>query len=123
MRIALPVWEDSVSTVFDSAKTFAIVETEQEEALRRKEESFDGEDILLKIRKLTDEHIELVICGALSREFSELLLMHGIEKIEGIHGKIEDVIDAYLTGSLLSIRFYMAGCDHTLSKQANIRTS
>ena len=123
MRIALPVWEGSVSTVFDSAKTFALVETEQGKTLRLEEEGFDGEDILLKIRNLTAEHIDLVICGALSREFSELLLMHGIEKIEGIHGKIEDVINAYLTGSLLSNKFFMAGSDHAGSGQVNIQAS
>ncbi len=123
MRIALPVWEGSVSTVFDSARTFTLVETEQGKTLRREEEGFDGEDILLKIRKLTTEHIDLVICGALSREFSELLLMHGIEKIDGIHGKIEDVIDAYLAGSLLSNKFFMAGSDHRGSERLNIQAS
>jgi len=65
------------------------------------------------IRKL---EIDVLICGAVSRLFSEMLKASGIKIISEISGPAEDVLEAYLNGNLLQKKFLMPGSKNNISK-------
>jgi len=117
MRVAIPVWEDKVSPVFDTALRLLIVEVEDWQEASRFETSFAGQDDIsrrcLRIRELT---LDILICGAISQPFSNLLTASGIDIIAEISGHAEDILDAYLQGNLSHSRFLMPGCKRLKSK-------
>lgn len=53
--------------------------------------------------------IGLIICGAVSDLFYNLLREAGIDLVCGITGDIDEVIDAYRKGTLEHARFRMPG--------------
>ena len=59
-----------------------------------------------RIRKLG---VDVLICGAISRTFSDLLEASGIDIIQGISGKIEEILKAYFNGALIQTKFLMPG--------------
>ena len=113
MRIAIPIWEDRISPVFDAATRLMILEIESNKELGRLEIAMDAEEELHNRFKLIDElDIDCIICGAISRSFLEKLNGLGIKIIYGISGKVDDVLSAYLNNK--PFEFLMPG--HNISK-------
>ncbi|RPH85843.1 MAG: dinitrogenase iron-molybdenum cofactor biosynthesis protein, partial [Desulfobacteraceae bacterium] len=53
--------------------------------------------------------IDTLICGAISRLFHNLLADAGIEVISWVSGSAEEVLKAYLDGTLSQPKFSMPG--------------
>jgi predicted Fe-Mo cluster-binding NifX family protein len=53
--------------------------------------------------------VAVVICGAVGSVFHNLLAERNVEVVCGITGDIEEVIEAYLRGTLSQARFRMPG--------------
>ena len=68
------------------------------------------QDIPRRCLRIQDLKVNVLICGAISRPFSMLLMSAGIKIISGISGPAEDVLSAYLHGSLSNSKFLMPGC-------------
>ena len=97
MKIAIPVWEERISPVFDAATTLLIVEVESDQELGRCEVNIGTEKELHNRFKLIGElDIDCIICGAISRVFLEKLNGLGIKIIYGISGRADDVLRSYL---------------------------
>lgn len=110
MKIAIPVWEDKVSPVLDTASKLLIVEVEDQKEASRFEKFLDAHDLSLRCLKIKDLGIDILICGAISRQFSDMLTASGMDIIPWISGHPEDVLKAYLQGTLFHPRFFMPGC-------------
>ena len=110
MKIAIPVWEDKVSPVLDTASRLLIVEVLDQKEASRLEKSLDAHDLTLRCLRIKDLGIDVLICGAISRQFSNMLTASGMDIIPWISGNPEDVLRAYLQGTLLHPRFFMPGC-------------
>jgi len=120
MKIAIPIWEDIISPVLDTASRLLIVEVEEEgKELSRFQIYLDEQDLLrrcLRIRKL---EVDILICGAISFTFSRMLAASGIDIIPEISGCAEEILEAYLQGELLDSRFLMPGCKRNRFGQEN----
>ena len=118
MKIAIPIWEDRISPVLDTASRLLIVEVEEKgKELSRFQIYLDEQDLVrrcLRIRKL---EIDILICGAISYTFSRMLAASGIDIIPEISGRAKEILDAYLQGDLLDSRFLMPGCKRNRSGQ------
>ncbi len=102
MRIAIPVWEDRISPVFDAATRLMVVELESNKELARFEIVIDAdEELHNRFRLINELHIDCIICGAISRPFLQKLMGLGIKIIYGISGKVDDVVSTYLKGNPL----------------------
>jgi predicted Fe-Mo cluster-binding NifX family protein len=110
MKIAVSIWEKRVSPVFDVSKRFLIVCIENNQEIRRYEENISEDDIVEKSRYLIDLGAEMLICGAISRSYEEILLASGIQVVPEICGQVEDVIQAMISGELNEKKFLMPGC-------------
>jgi predicted Fe-Mo cluster-binding NifX family protein len=109
MRIAISIWEDKISPLFDTASKLLIIENETQKESSRYEVHLLKQDLSKKCRFMQSLHIDILICGAVSRQFSEMLKASGIKVISGITGPARDVLKAYQQGTPLHSKFFMPG--------------
>jgi predicted Fe-Mo cluster-binding NifX family protein len=110
MKIALPVWENKISPVLDTASRLLIVEIKEGGEISRFEVFLDERNPSRRCHRILGMGVNAVICGAVTRHFSEMLKASGIKLIPGISGQPDDVLHACLEGNLEQPRFFMPGC-------------
>ncbi len=116
MKVAVTVWGDWISPVFDSARTFLILETQGGVIINRRIEKVDM-NLSGKILELGDVvRINVLICGALSIEVESLFKAGGVEVIPFISGAVEEMISSFVAGSDLA-DFIMPGCSRRCCRQ------
>jgi len=117
MKIAIPIWDNRISPVFDTASRFLIIEVEDQKERTRFETILDEQDLSQRCLRIQGLGIDIIICGAISRPYSWMLISLGINIIPEISGQAEDVLKAYLQGNLIHSKFLMPGCKrHRLMK-------
>ena len=119
MKIAIPVWEDKVSPVLDTASRLLIVEVEDQKESSRFETFLDVQDVNRRCVRIQGLGVNTLICGAISQPFLRWLTASGIDIIPGISGHPEDVLEAYLEGNLSDSRFLMPGFKRHRRRQGN----
>ncbi|MBN1162966.1 MAG: NifB/NifX family molybdenum-iron cluster-binding protein [Candidatus Krumholzibacteriota bacterium] len=110
MRIAITVWENRVSPLFDSARTALVVELDRDSARERRYEPLGPEIPISRALKLSQLGVRVLICGAISEFFADLIAAQGIQVIPFVTGNVEEVLEAYIKGSLTRDPFRMPGC-------------
>jgi predicted Fe-Mo cluster-binding NifX family protein len=109
MRIAIPIWEDKISPVLDTASKLLIIDKDTQKESSRFETNLLEQNISQRCSFIRKLELDVLICGAVSRQFSGMLKASGIKIISGISGPAEDVLDAYLQGGLFHSGFFMPG--------------
>jgi predicted Fe-Mo cluster-binding NifX family protein len=109
MRVAVSIWEDRISPVFDVSRKILILEMENGTLAGTIVERFTDDDPIHKLHRLRSLQVNTLICGAISRSVADMLIAGGIQTIPFVSGKQEDVIAAYLAGELPGVRFAMPG--------------
>jgi predicted Fe-Mo cluster-binding NifX family protein len=109
MRIAIPTWNGRVSPVFDTASRLLVVETGEHGEHSRFETDISEYFLPSKVIGLTGLGVKTLICGAISRPLAFMVTNAGISLIPWISGKVEDVLGAFLSGTLFDLRFTMPG--------------
>jgi predicted Fe-Mo cluster-binding NifX family protein len=109
MRIALPERQGRVSPVFDSAKHLWILELGPGRQETRMSASLHSSDPLEKARQVCRFGVDILICGAITREARMVLSSSGVALFAWICGSIEEVIQAFCDGRLDDDRFKMPG--------------
>ena len=110
MRIAVPIWEDKVSPVLDTATKLLILETLDQNEISRAEALLNEQEIPKRCFRIRKLDIDVLICGAVSRHFSEMLSVSGVNIITGISGAVEEIIKAYFDGTLNQSKYLLPGC-------------
>jgi predicted Fe-Mo cluster-binding NifX family protein len=109
MKIAIPVWENKISPVLDTASRLMVVELNKEGPATRFEIFLDERDLSRRCVRIQDLCVDTLICGAVTRHFSEMLKASGIKLIQGISGQPDAVLKAYLDGTLAHSKYLMPG--------------
>ncbi|MDY7038856.1 MAG: NifB/NifX family molybdenum-iron cluster-binding protein [Thermodesulfobacteriota bacterium] len=122
MRIAIPIWDDKISPVLDTASRLLIVEVEDRREASRFETYLDVQDLPGRCFRIQGLGVDILICSAISRPFLRRLMASGIKIIPGISGHPEDVLEAYLKGTLSNSRFLMPGCKKKRFGQGKMKT-
>jgi len=110
MKIALPIWTGRISPVFDTASRILVLEYQGIREVARAEHQMKEILIPLRLRRLTELGVNVLICGAISRPLAIMLANAGITVVPFITGEIEEVLSAYLRGRFPAPRFFMPGC-------------
>ena len=100
MRIAIPIWEDKVSPVFDTALRLLVVEVENLEEASRFIYYMDEQTLTRKCQSIRNLDVDILICGAVSHPFLQILRASGLDVIQEISGRAEEVLEAYLQGNV-----------------------
>ena len=110
MKIAIPIWEDCVSNVFDFAGKLLLVEIESGKEISRSEVLLESQSLSQRVGKLKSLEVDVLVCGAISRVLANMVTASGIQVLPYVTGSIDDVLQAYLTGQLVKPEFSMPGC-------------
>ena len=112
MKMALTVWKNRISPVFDAAHMLLIVEIENAKIINRSYETFYPEWPSRLANRLSDMDVSVLICGAISEFPANIIEANGVKLIPFITGDIAEVIDAYAQDIPIMPTFLMPGCGH-----------
>lgn len=118
MKLALTVWENRISPVFDCAQTVLIVDITGDMAKDKYLEPFRDESPFSRATKLSELGVNVLVCGAVSDSFANVIETYGIKIISFVAGRVDEVLDAYLTGGLHNARFRMPGRGKGIDKSS-----
>jgi predicted Fe-Mo cluster-binding NifX family protein len=121
MNIAITVWEDRISPVFDSGRTLLIAEIRDNAVVRTSYLPFDFDRPLELLRLLRAEKVKIIISGAISQGQANMLLYEGFELISFVAGDVRRVLETFVKGGTLGEDFRMPGCDKNICCRGKIR--
>jgi predicted Fe-Mo cluster-binding NifX family protein len=110
MKIALSVWKDYISTVFDTADQLLVLEIDVKDSPKRSTVKLNAADVVGRANQIKEKQIEVLICGAISRPLEASLVSLGIQVYPFVRGSVTDVLAAFQNGSLDHAIFAMPGC-------------
>jgi predicted Fe-Mo cluster-binding NifX family protein len=110
MRVALTAWQGRISPVFDTARQVLLFEVAGQEVEADGETPLSDEEPTRRIQRLRDLGVGTLICGAVSQPVAAMIQMAGIHLIPFIAGPMDNVLKAYVEGTLTTPAFQMPGC-------------
>jgi predicted Fe-Mo cluster-binding NifX family protein len=110
MKAALTVWNGRVSPVFDVCREAVVLTIEDGTVAALSRESIDTPSASLKIDRILNLGIDVLVCGAISESVHRELRARSVTVYGFVAGEIEQVIDALLAGSLPGNALSMPGC-------------
>jgi predicted Fe-Mo cluster-binding NifX family protein len=113
MKVAVTVWENRISPLFDATRTLLIVDIHNCVVTEKHVTHFDGISPFSRAATLEELGVGTLICGGVSDLFAELIEARNIRIIPFVAGPVDEVIDAYLRNDLCHKRFKMPGCGRT----------
>jgi len=109
MKIAMPIWNGFVSSVFDFAHKLLLLDIENGYELSRSEISLTPGLPTQRASKLKSLGANVLICGAISRPLMYMLTASGIEVLPYVTGPVDEILQAYITGQLGQPQFILPG--------------
>ena len=110
MKIAIPVWNDLVSTVLDFSDRLLIADCEAGRVENRIVVDLPETAPVAKVARLRELGIQVLLCGAVSRPLEQMIMAAGIEIIPFLKGRADHVLNAYLSRRLVGPGFMLPGC-------------
>jgi predicted Fe-Mo cluster-binding NifX family protein len=109
MKVAIPVYGDYASSVFDFAHKLLLVDIENGHDLNRSEVTLIPESVPQRAARLKSLGVDLLICGAISQPLMYMLTGSGIKVLPYVTGRVDELLQAYMTGQLSQQQFILPG--------------
>ncbi len=100
MRVAVTVWGDRISPLFDATRMLLIVTIADQKIVERRYERLDNHVPMGRISWLQKSGVQAIICGGISDFFINLIEAQGIRIVPFASGNVNDVLEAFLASSL-----------------------
>ncbi len=110
MRIALPVWQDRVSPVFDVAGQLLLVDVTDGNETARDVHKLTEVTADARIAAVVEMDVGTLICAGITQPLQAGFADRGVRVIARVCGNVEEVLAAFLAGRLTEERFAMPGC-------------
>ncbi|NTW77860.1 MAG: hypothetical protein HGB33_08860 [Syntrophaceae bacterium] len=110
MKIALSVWKEDISTVFDSADQLLVMELDDTDCREQTIIKLNAVDVLGRANQIKEKQIDVLICGAISRSLENALTSQGIHVYAFVRGSVGEVLAAYKNGELDQAIYALPGC-------------
>jgi len=110
MRIAIPVYGEYVSNVFDFAHRLLLVDVENGIETNRSEIALENKLLSQRAVQLKNLKTDVLICGAISQELATMILSFEIKVFAFVTGNVENVLSAYRVGQLTEPEYSIPGC-------------
>lgn len=112
MNIAITIWGDRISPVFDSAQTLMVVGADGGQITDKKMVSFRSDFFTQFLGLLEQMEVRVLICGALCKGPVKVLESRGVVVFPFMTGEVDKVLEIFLQGADLSGCF-MPGCGNS----------
>lgn len=111
MKVALAIWNGRISPVFDVARQVLVVDIKSGKIARRQEEGLPGGDPFRQATRISEIAPDVLICGAVSNPMAwTLTAACSVQLIPFVSGSVDDVLAAWLSGTLPHPDLSMPGC-------------
>jgi len=117
MKLALAVFENRISVIFDNSRQLLIVSINDDFVVDRKEVSLNTLCTIRMVEQLKEESVGILICGAISDNLQRVIERNEIKVIPWISGPVQNVLDAWFNGTLE--RLVMPGCSSHNARRYN----
>lgn len=115
MKLALVIFEDRISVVFDNSSQLLLVSIKDNLVESTKEINFSALCTVEMIEILKGESVRILICGAISEFMQQTIEKNKIKVIPWISGPVEKVLDAWVNGTMEEL--VMPGCCRSYAKR------
>jgi len=109
MNIAMTIWGNRISPVFDASKKVLVVEVEDGKITNELVFITDPGRFEVFKEMVQERRIELLLCGAVCSFGLARLKSLGIEVVPFLTGEVSEILMKYLTGEEVT-EFAMPGC-------------
>jgi len=110
MTLALSIWNDRIAPVFDWSRELVLVSDSTSDQPERTVVEIADVIPVMRTAKLSELGVDTLICGAISNFIADMIEGAGIRLIPFVDGDLDQVLAAYLSGSLPANGFYLPGC-------------
>lgn len=110
MKVALTVWNERISPVFDVCREALVVDIEDGAVVSSSVHGLEGGTDFDRVGRLAGMGVETLICGAISRPLHREFMARHLEVIGFVAGDVDAVLAAFLAGRLSGGGFAMPGC-------------
>ena len=117
MKIALAVWRNRISPVFDSTRVVIIADIENGIVNNKCYIPLQTHTPDNRAVELVELGVNVLICGAISLMYENMIKTQGIKVIPFIAGNVNQVIEFYLNGKLNNKKFRMPGYGNKYRKR------
>jgi len=100
MKIAIAHWQSRVSPVFDVADRLFLITIENGREVHRESLRLAGQDPFERARKLAEQGVSVLLCGAVSSALEKALTAAGIQVLGFLGGEMESIVAAFIDGHL-----------------------
>ena len=122
MKIAIATWENRISPVFDTARNLLIVDVEDKQEIKRKEQVLVPQPMRERVHWMKKLGIDCLICGAITRPLYEALRSNGLLIIPYVCGDVDEILKSYLAGQDIENQFTMPGRKRKRYRFGRLRT-
>lgn len=110
-NIAFSSWKNRIAPVFDVSRSVWVVEMDDRRMLHQFQAGIADDQLHLKASRLAALHIDVLVCGAISRPLQKMITDQGISVIPFVAGDLKEVIRAWISGDITNAGDYrMPGC-------------
>lgn len=109
MKLAVTVWGNRISPVFDAASTLLVAEMSDKKILRQYYTDFDPESPIDLIHTLKKHHVTILVCGAISKTPASLILDQHIHLISFVTGNVRQFLDSFTLNRTVEKKHMMPG--------------
>lgn len=109
MRIAIPVWGNKVSPVFETSEHLLLVDIENGIEKSREIIKVEDSDPVHRINLLYNLEVNLLVCGAITNQLETSFDTDRIKIIPFVCGNVEQIITAVTKGNPIRAMFSMPG--------------
>lgn len=102
MKIAIPMFNSRVSPRFDFAPKVLIAKVENGKVVEREHYSLNSLNTIRRGTLLREQGVTVLICGGISNFSVRLLSDNGIKVIPMVAGELEDVLEQFVDGHLVT---------------------
>jgi predicted Fe-Mo cluster-binding NifX family protein len=102
MNIAIPIHGNRVMPRFGCTREIIVVTVEGSQIISRKRLTITQEKFISLLEVLASEQISVMICGGIHPRFQQALQEQHIQLVWGVIGEWQEVLQAYLKGTLQS---------------------
>jgi len=109
MKIAIPVWQNHVSPLFDSSANLLVAETSNKKILKKDLINIESFSLFQRIQLLEKLKITIFICGGITSPILENIRNKRINIIPFVCGDVKKILDATMKGQDIKSMFAMPG--------------
>ncbi len=110
MKLAITIWGNRVSPVFDAAGKLLVAEIKNRMIIKKSYTSFNPETPSELIKTLKKMDVSVLICGAISTKPADLIVESDIKLISFVTGNALKLLDNIANKQTIEKTFMMPGC-------------